>query len=534
MQNIELTGRHLIAGEWAASSGPEFRAVNPATGDRIGATYHEAGEREVARAADAARKAFQLSRAFPTHLSARLLDGIADEILAAGDPLLEVAEQETALPRPRLIGERQRTCSQLKLFATLVREGGWLDATIDRADPNRKPAPRPDVRRVNRPIGPVAIFEASNFPFAFGVCGGDTASALAAGNPVIVKAHPSHPGTAELFAGIVLRALQKLDLPPGLFSVLQGQGKQLGAMLVQNDAIEAVGFTGSLGAGRALFDLGARRPRPIPVYAEMGSLNPLVMLPGAIASGATLAQRLTESVVMGCGQFCTKPGVVLLLDSDQSRGFVGALRDRLASIGNQVLLNAGIRDKFVQQIQQLTKVAGVQTLLPPAPSGHAATTASLLQVDAATWLAREELRHETFGPGVVIVFCRDAREIRDALDAAGGNLTSTIHADRGDDATVRELLPELENIAGRVIFGDFPTGVEVGCAMVHGGPYPATTAPATTSVGAAAIRRYVRPLSYQSLPDHLLPPALQDANPLGVLRTVDSAITRDAIARPVA
>ena len=524
-----LTGQHLIDGQWKrGSSSTTFNGVNPATGDDLPPPIAEAGPAEVDAAAKAATAAFEQTLDLPPRWQADLLDTIAAKIMDLGDALLERGEAETAMPRPRLTGERARTTNQLKMFATIVREGSWVDATIDTADPKREPMPKPDLRRMLRPRGPVAVFGASNFPFAFSAVGGDTASALAAGCPVIVKGHPSHPGTSEMFAQAVLAAMQDRKLPMGLFSLLQGRSHELSGALVKHPDITAVGFTGSLKAGRALFDLAAARPVPIPVYAEMGSLNPVFLLPGAVAERSdAITQGLMASVIMGAGQFCTKPGLVFTIGDKQA--FVAALAQKLATAPAMTMLNRGLCENFSKQIGAVASVSGVKALAKGESTGNAGTRASLFETDAATWQREHKLHEEAFGPATLVVHCRDMSEALACVDQLEGSLTGTVHLADTDRATAQTLLRHLEGKVGRVIVNGYPTGVEVNNAIVHGGPYPATTDSGTTSVGSAAIRRFVRLIAYQDTPDALLPPALQNANPLGIERVINSKRTRDAV-----
>jgi len=419
-----------------------------------------------------------------------------------------------------------RTVGQLKLFADVVRDGSWVEAVIDTADPNRQPIPKPDVRRMFKPRGPVVVFGASNFPFAFSVLGGDTASALAAGNPVVVKGHPSHPGTSELFAGAMLAAIESLDLPRGLFALLQGSSHELGAALVKHPLTAAVGFTGSHKAGRALFDLGASRPRPIPVFAEMGSLNPLIVMPGALRErGDAIAKGLAASVLLGVGQFCTKPGVILVMG--EAEAFVAKLEDEMKASQPGTMLNQPLRDNFAQRVAAWGKIPDVTVRVASKPAGYALITASLFETTADVFLRTPELREEAFGPAALLVRCGGVEDVARVLRVIEGSLTGTIHKGSNDDA--RTLLAAVEPIVGRVIFDGYPTGVEVGHAMVHGGPYPATTDPNSTSVGTAAIRRFVRMVAYQNAPDALLPPALQNANPLGITRTFNGQRTAERL-----
>jgi NADP-dependent aldehyde dehydrogenase len=523
---MNIHGNHLINGEWKSPAGGEqFSAQNPATGKDLSPAFSEADNSEVQAAMLAAADARDQLKYLPHDWPAGLLDAIARQIMQLGDALLERAEQETALPQPRLIGERARTCNQLKMFAELLREGSWVDAVIDTADPNRTPAPKPDVRRMFRPRGPVVVFGASNFPFAFSVCGGDTASALAAGNPVIAKGHPSHPGTSELFAAAVLAALKESNLPLGLFAMLQGRSHQLGAALVKHSVTAAVGFTGSQKAGRALFDLAAARPNPIPVYAEMGSLNPLVILPGAIREKSdAIAKGLAGSILLGGGQFCTKPGIIFVLG--EATAFIEALTKQIAAAPPITLLNSGICNAFLDRTADWPNLSGVQVHVAPKQNGLAASP-GIFETTAADFHNHPEIREETFGPAALIVRCNDMHDLEEALQTIGGSLTGTLHIGSGDDA--RTALRMLERIAGRVIVNGYPTGVEVNHAIVHGGPYPATTDSGSTSVGTAAIRRFVRLQAWQDVPDVLLPPELQNANPLAIWRTVNGKLTRDPI-----
>lgn len=522
-----LTGYHLINGAWIASDGEKANAINPKTGEKLEPAFHQAGAQEVERAFQAATEAFQATRDLPRERWAALLDAIAEHILALGDPLLAVAESETALPNARLVGERARTCNQLKMFAELVREGSWVDAVIEHAEPGRQPLPKPDIRRMLRPLGPVVVFDASNFPFAFGACGGDTASALAAGNPVIVKAHPGHPATDEMFGQAVRAALKSTDLPAGLFALLHGAGAEIGKLLVEHPAAEAVGFTGSQRAGRALFDLAAKRPRPIPVYSEMGSVNPLVVLPDALAErGDAIAEGLANSVTLGGGQFCTKPGLVLFVGNAEGDRFAATLAEKLGALSPFTLLNPAIRQGFEAVTAGFREVSGLETKVSGACSGVAGCAPSLFVTDSQTWRANPALHAEAFGPAALLVRCTDEADLLATLEKIEGQLTGTLHVGESENPELmRNVANALEQRVGRLIFNGYPTGVEVNHAMIHGGPYPATTAAGSTSVGTAAIRRFVRPVAYQNVPDALLPPALQEANPLGIRRLVDGVPT---------
>jgi 2,5-dioxopentanoate dehydrogenase len=526
-----IAGSHLINGQWIhGSSSATFDAIDPSTGSAVMPTFSSAAAVEAEQAVTEAKKAFDQSLNLPPKWSADLLEKIASNIMDLGDVLLERAERETALPRARVIGERGRTVNQLKMFATIVREGSWVDAAIDSADPNRLPMAKPDLRRMLRPRGPVVVFGASNFPFAFGVCGGDTASALAAGNSVVAKGHPSHPGVNELFAFAVLDALSSLKLPLGLFNLLQGPSNQLGAALVNHPFTEAIGFTGSLRGGRALFDLAARRPRPIPVFAEMGSVNPMLLLPGAMKENAeALAAGLANSVLGGAGQFCTKPGIVFV-DANQCEAFAEMMAKTFATAVGMTMLNRRLRDDFCGRSHSLSLVAGVKTISMSTPKNHAAISPGLFTTDAENFLKKPTLYEEAFGPAVLLVQYVNIDQALQCLDAIGGSLTASVHVGTGDNREiVKKAIAQLESMAGRVIVNGFPTGVEVNDAIVHGGPYPATTESNSTSVGSAAIRRFVRMVSFQNVPEDLLPPALQNANPLNIWRTVNGQRAQTAL-----
>lgn len=527
-----LTGMSLIDGKWCEVRGTPFTAANPATGDNLEPSFATASVREVNRAFAAASRAAAATGNLAPEKWASLLDAIAGQLEANGEQIVQRAGEESGLPvQPRLNGELARTCGQLRLFAGLVREGSWVDAVIDLPDAARQPMPKPDLRRALRPIGPVVVFGASNFPLAFGVAGGDTASALAAGNPVLAKGNPNHPGTNELVAEAIRRSLCECDLDPGLFSLLQGIGNELGELMVGHEAAAAVGFTGSIRGGRALFDLAASRAHPIPVYAEMGSLNPLLILPGALQEkGAAIAKGVAGSVTLGAGQFCTKPGVIFVIDGEDTPAFISQLTEALASTSTFTMLSAPLRAHFASAVAGIAAAPGVKALIAGEASGAAATSVSLFEVDSATWKEQVVLREEAFGPAAIVVRCSNMEDALTAIRQTPGSLTAAVHFGEGDErATVASVLQALSHLAGRVICNGYPTGVEVCHAMVHGGPYPATTDVRTTSVGTSAITRYARPVCYQDTPDELLPPALQNANPLSILRRIDGDFTRAAI-----
>jgi len=530
---MSLHGKSLIAGVIGQTGGKTFRAVNPATDASLDPEFHEASAAEANHALDAAAIAFADFRQRSGAERARLLETIATEIEALGDVLLQRANAETGLPLARITGERGRTCGQLRLFAQLAREGSWVDARIDPALPDRQPLPRADLRRMLIPLGPVVVFGSSNFPLAFSVAGGDTASALAAGCPVVVKAHRAHPGTSELVGGAITRAVAACGLPAGVFSLIHGGGATTGIALVKHPATTAVGFTGSHTAGRALFDAAAARPHPIPVFAEMSSLNPVFLLPGAVQErGAALAAGLVGSFTLGVGQFCTKPGLIFAVRGAATDAFLQLLADAVRAAPCGVMLTRGIRDAFVENRTKVTAIAGVQPLASGQAAANPARTES--QPSVATTTAREFLAHpelatEAFGPFTLVVLADDANQLAACAAALEGQLTATLHGTAGDLNGARSLLAGLEQKAGRIVVNAFPTGVEVCPAMNHGGPYPATSDARFTSVGTAAIFRFARPVCYQSLADDLLPPALQNANPLGLMRLVNGQPTRDPV-----
>jgi NADP-dependent aldehyde dehydrogenase len=508
----ELQGRSFIAGETAQAGGAAFTGYNPMDGCALEPVYLSATGEDVDRATAAATAAFDHFANTSGVERAVFLRAIADGLDAAAPELIARANLETALPIPRLTGEVARTSGQMRHFATVLEEGSWVSARIETADPARTP-PKPDLRSMLRPLGPVVVFGASNFPLAFSVAGGDTASALAAGNPVIVKAHPAHPGTSEL-AGIVINdAIEKCGLPSGVFSLLFDAGHDAGAALVQHPDVKAVGFTGSFRGGRALMDLAAKRTVPIPVYAEMGSTNPVFILPGALAErGEALAKGLHGSFTLGGGQFCTKPGLVFAAHDEV---FTSTLRTSVESTAPFSLLTKGIAQHFAALVEGrggLRTSHGLQT-----NDGFSAQVA-LLETTGDAFLTDESLAEEVFGPSTLLIHCSGSEQMLEAARSLGGHLTATVLGTEQDLLNHAELLRVLETRVGRVIFNAFPTGVEVNHAMVHGGPYPATSDGRSTSVGSQAIFRFTRPVSYQGLPQSALHPALQDGNPLGILR----------------
>jgi NADP-dependent aldehyde dehydrogenase len=517
----ELSGVSLI-GAGDSREGPEFHAIDPATGARLEPAYHDAGPADVDRAAALAWQAFERYRHTSPAERAAFLETIAAEIDALGDTLTDRVTAETGIPTARAKGESARTTGQLRLFADVLREGSWAQARLDTPDPDRAPLPKPDLRQRSIPVGPVAVFAASNFPLAFSVAGGDTASALAAGAPVIVKAHPGHPGTSELVGRAIGRAVATHGLPEGTFSLLISSGIDVGISLVSDPRIQAVGFTGSRRAGLALTATAAARPVPIPVYAEMSSINPVFVFPGALEDRAEqLGRDFVASMLTGIGQLCTSPGVVFVADGPDADVFIDSAAAALADAPGGPLLNAGIATAFTDGARRAAQTPGVQQVTAGGSDASAcAGAAQLLVTTAEDYLRHAALADEVFGPSSVLVRTRPDR-FTDIVDSLDGQLTATVHATAEDHSQVGSLIPRLELIAGRLVFNGWPTGVEVGHATVHGGPFPATSAPSTTSVGSRAIERFLRPVAYQNFPEDLVPSEIRRDNPLGIPQRVD-------------
>jgi NADP-dependent aldehyde dehydrogenase len=518
----------ILVGAEERQRDPKFHAINPATGETRPQAFSEAGAADVADACALADAAFPAFAGLAPDARAAFLEAVAEAIGAIGDELITTAMAESGLPRARLEGERGRTMGQLRLFAQVVRQGDWLEATIDPALPERAPLPRADLRRMNVALGPVAVFGASNFPLAFSVAGGDTASALAAGCPVVVKGHPAHPGTGELVARAVRAAVDACGLPAGVFSYLPGTTNRLGAALVADPRIQAVGFTGSRAGGLALVRIAQGRSEPIPVYAEMSSINPVVLLPAALAAGAeALAAAYVQSLTLGAGQFCTNPGVVVGVAGPDLDRFERAAEAALAASQPAVMLTPGIHASFEKGVGELARHPAVAQLARGCVGeGVNQAVGALFQTEAAAFVKDPALSHEVFGSSSIVVRCRDVAEMAQVIRGLEGQLTATIQMAEADQAAAAELLPLLQRKAGRVLANGWPTGVEVTHAMVHGGPYPATSDGRTTSVGSLAIARFLRPVCYQDIPDALLPPALQAANPWKLARRIDGKVER--------
>jgi NADP-dependent aldehyde dehydrogenase len=507
-------------------------ASNPTTGEHLEPGFIPATPEEVELAVRLAAEAFDVYRALPGRERGALLRKIAEKLESIAGDVVERAGQETALPQARLQGEMARTCGQLRLFAQVAEEGSWVNARIDRADPERKPAPKPDIRSMLRPLGPVVVFGASNFPLAFSVAGGDTASALAAGNPVIVKAHAAHPGTSELVGRAIQESVRESGLPEGVFSVLFGSGSQIGTALMKHPLVKAGGFTGSRAAGRILMDVAASRPEPIPFYAEMSSTNPVFVLPGALSARAeAIATGLFSSFTMGAGQFCTKPGMVFLPQGAAASTFAEKLQKLVGGSAPFHLLTKIIHTSYDSAIAERKTNASVKLVAegPEAAAGAGFGVKSVLfETDAASFLG-SDLDSEIFGPATLLVRHSSRDQVLAIARSLEGHLTATIHGTEQDLRDFADLIAILETKVGRLVFNGFPTGVEVTHAMVHGGPYPSTSDGRSTSVGSQAIFRFTRLVCYQGFPDSALPDEMKDANPLGIWRMLDGQMTRDAI-----
>jgi NADP-dependent aldehyde dehydrogenase len=520
---MELSGQSFIGSRRGSRDGITFQAANPQTGAALEPAYFSAIHAEIEEAAQFAAEAFTMYSQASGKTKAAFLRRIADGFDAHREELAERAHLETALPMPRLLGEVGRTSGQLRLFAGVVEEGSWVNARIDPALPDRRPMPRPDIRSMLRPLGAVVVFGASNFPFAFSVAGGDTASALAAGCPVIVKAHPAHPGTSELAGQIVAEAVAAEGLPSGVFSLLFDAGVDAGSALVKHPLIRAVAFTGSLRGGRALMDLAAARPDPIPCFTEMSSGNPVFVLPGALRKGpAALAASLFGSFTLGAGQFCTKPGIVLVPGITETKSFAQELGKLVDEAQPYTLLTPGIAREYGRAtLARAAKAPLAAKAAKPNPEHVCTVNAQLFTAKLDEFVGDVSLAEEIFGPDTLLVQCDGANDYLRAARALDGHLTATIFGDEDDLAANHELIRILEQKAGRLIFNGFPTGVEVSHAMVHGGPYPSASDPRFTSVGSLAIYRFARPVCFQGFPQAMLPEELQDTNPLGIRRLRD-------------
>lgn len=518
LQGTSLIGQRAVEGDRVV-----IQAIDPSTGETLSPEYKGLNQAHVEEATSLAWEAFDTYREIPLEARAAFLEKIADEIEAIGSELIERAMAETGLPQARIEGERGRTCGQLRLFASVVRAGEWLDVRVDPAMPDRQPMPRPDLRQRHIALGPVAVFGASNFPLAFSVAGGDTASALAAGCPVVVKAHSAHPGTSELVGRAIQKAVNACQLPEGVFSLLFGSGSEIGQALVADPRIQAVGFTGSRSGGMALMKTAQGRAQPIPVYAEMSSINPVFLLPEALkARSEALGEAFVGSLNMGAGQFCTNPGLVIAVKGPDLDKFMSAAQAAVEGSAAQTMLSPGIHKAYQEGVSALSSEAKVREIARgQMGSGDYQCQTGLFATAASDFLSSEALQAEVFGASSLVIECQDMTEVKQVAEQLEGQLTATLHMDDGDTDLAKSLIPTLERKAGRIMANGWPTGVEVCHAMVHGGPFPSTSDSRTTSVGSAAIKRFLRPVCYQSLSAELLPEALKEDNPLNVSRLVD-------------
>jgi len=528
---MELSGLNVLASQKSLSADRKFQAINPISNELLEPKFPEGTADEVDYAANQAANDFDAFRKISHLKRGEFLESIAAELLSVKTSLLDRCHLETGLPMQRLEGELARTTNQLKLFAEILKDSSFHNVQVERALPERRPVAKPDIRLTHIPVGPVVVFGASNFPLAFSVAGGDTASAFAAGCPVIVKGHPSHPGTSEIAGYAIQKAVEKCDLPKGIFSLIQGSENQVGEALVKHPRVKAVAFTGSQAGGRALFNIAASRPEPIPVFAEMGSVNPIFVLPDALANRRSIiAQKYTESITLGVGQFCTNPGLLFAIKSPDLDMFVAAIVNELEQIKPASMLNARIKKNFLDKVSCLSPALQVvfsgETYLQEEQGCQ--VLPSLFKIDAATFLAQENLSDEVFGPSAIIVECGSTDEMMAIASQLEGQLTATVHADLNEEKVCKELFFVLEKKAGRLLLNDFPTGVEVCSAMNHGGPYPATTDSRWTSVGSAAMNRFLRPICYQNFTQSLLPEELKD-RPTENWNLVDTIMARIGI-----
>lgn len=530
---MNLHGQQIIGREKSSLSSETFHGVNPRTGERLDPPFYESINAEIDQALQLAELTFEKFRKTTPEQRALFLEAIADETIALGDELLERASAETGHPLPRCGMERDRSVNQARLFANFVREGSWVDARIDRGDASRQPIPKPDVRSLMQPVGPIVIFGASNFPIAISVLGADTISAFACGCPVVVKAHPAHPGTCEIAARAVIAAAEKTGMPAGVFSLVHGKSNEVGQALVKHPLTAAAAFTGSLAGGRALFDVANSRPVPIPFYAEMGSVNPIFVLPGALAErGEKIAEEFVGSLTMGVGQFCTNPGLVLGMDSEEWSEFIQTAARKVAEYVPQTMLHAGIHHAFVSGVEERKQADGLSLVgeSRQEPSKEKSEAACyLFETDATGLSENPDLAEELFGPVSTLVKCHSPLEMEAFAKTLSGSLTASVHGTEDDLKEYAGLISVLEKKVGRLIFNGYPVGLEVCHSIHHGGPFPATCHSYFTSIGTRCIQRFVRPVCFQDWPQSALPPELQDGNPLGVLRILDGEYTRDSV-----
>jgi 2,5-dioxopentanoate dehydrogenase len=528
---VQIEGKQLIGFDRGPEGTDRFRSINPVTGEALDYVFFKATQNDVNLACEKAAEAFQVYRKKSGIEKAVFLEAIAAEIQSIGDQLIETCCLETALPKARIEGERSRTVNQLLMFSALLREGSWLDARIETADPGRTPLPKPDIRYLHIGLGPVVVFGASNFPLAFSVAGGDTASALAAGCPVIVKAHSAHPATAELVGKAIIAAAKKTQMPEGVFSMLHGDGSIVGIHLVTHPHVKAVGLTGSFTAGKALFDAAVKRDVPIPVYAEMGSTNPVFVLPGAMrVHQEKIAQGFAASTTLGVGQFCTNPGLLMYQNDQSSPQFIQQIKMEFEKTSGGSMLTETIFRSYTKGVEHHAGLQEIEVLSNgKKTAGRNYAQPVLFKTTGSVLDTHPELAEEIFGPTSIVIEMKSKAEMLSAAQKLSGHLTATVHGTDEDLVSHQDLLDILEQKVGRIVINGFPTGVEVCHAMVHGGPYPSTTDGRSTSVGTAAIFRFTRAICFQNLPQSLLPPELKDENPLGIWRLVNGIHTKDKI-----
>lgn len=524
-----ISGTNAIGSKSSKQGNKIFKTFNPKENKETEWTFYEASSNEIDEAVALATDAFKVYKDFSGAKKAEFLEAIADEIEALGDELIDTYCKESGLPDGRARGERGRTMGQLRAFANLLKEGSWVDAVIEKAQPNRESMPKSDIRKMLFPLGPVVVFGASNFPLAFSTAGGDTASALAAGCPVIVKSHPMHAATGELVSSAIIKAAEKTGMPNGVFSNLNSSGIEVGQQLVNHPKVKAVGFTGSINGGTALYKLANERDEPIPVFAEMGSINPVVLLPSALENdGEAWATKYASSITMGAGQFCTNPGLVLGLKGTNLDSFINTLSEEIVKLEPTCMLHPNIYAKYNEGKKELSAQKGI-TITADYKKATDPNTAepSILKVSGADFLGNTKLHKEVFGPFSVVVECENTTELETILNHLEGQLTGTILGSEKELAAHASLVDALQSRVGRILFNGVPTGVEVNSSMVHGGPFPASTDARFTSVGTSAIKRWVRPVSFQDWPNRLLPMALQNENPLGITRLVEGTYTKN-------
>ncbi|SEL37953.1 NADP-dependent aldehyde dehydrogenase [Maribacter orientalis] len=522
-----ISGKNIIGNKLSKQGDVTYKTFNPKTNKETDFTFYEATSVEINEAVELASEAYKIYKDISGSKKADFLEAIALEIEALGDELIITYCKESGLPEGRALGERGRTMGQLRAFAALLKEGSWVEAVIEKGQPDREPMPKADIRKMLFPLGPVVVFGASNFPLAFSTAGGDTASALAAGCPVIVKSHPMHSGTGELVSSAIIKAAEKTGMPNGVFSNLNSRGIEVGQQLVKHPKVKAVGFTGSLYGGMALYKLANERDEPIPVFAEMGSINPVVIFPSALeAAGDVWATKYASSITMGAGQFCTNPGLVLGINGEQMDAFAKTLSQEILKLEPTYMLHPNIYGTYNEGKNDLSGQDGV-TVIADYTKETSANVArpAILKVSGAKFLANPKLHKEVFGPFSVIVSCKDSAELEEILNNLEGQLTGTVLGNEKDLATYARVVDALQSRVGRILFNGVPTGVEVCSSMVHGGPFPASTDSRFTSVGTSAIKRWVRPVSFQDWPNTFLPKALQNENPLGIVRLEEGRYT---------